>query len=258
MALSLPSCLFILAGVFGTSILSGILGMAGGMVLMGLLVWVLPVQQAMMLHAISQFFANASRAFIHRDRIHRQGLKYYFAGLILMFGIFSLISFVPSKLTVFLILGITPYLAFLLPKDLELDFTKPKQAFIAGLSVTGVQLIAGVSGPLLGIFFQSNSMTRYETVATKAFTQTASHITKFIYFGFVVSGFATATAGLPLWLCLAVIPTALGGSHVSKYVLDRLTDKHFYRATQATLFIIGAIYLEKAFMLFLDLHRHAG
>lgn len=47
--------LFIIFAVFGTSILSGILGMAGGMILMGVFAAVLPVQQAAILHAIAQF-----------------------------------------------------------------------------------------------------------------------------------------------------------------------------------------------------------
>lgn len=249
MALSLPIALLIMVGVFATSILSGILGMAGGMVLMGILAWVLPVQQAMILHAVSQFSANGSRAFIHRKHIYRKSLPYYFAGLIVMFCVFAFVAIVPDKMTVFLLMGVSPFLAFVLPKDFKLDFTKPRQAFICGLIVTGFQLTGGVSGPLLDIFFQTRALTRHETVSTKAFTQAVSHITKFVYFGFVVSTFSTATEGLPLWLCLAVIPLALSGSHLSKYILDRLTDKHFYKATQAALFIVGMVYLVKAGML---------
>lgn len=252
----LPIFLLILASVFATSILSGILGMAGGMVLMGMLVWVLPVQQAMILHAVSQFAANGSRAFIHRKHIYRKGLGFYIAGLAVMLVVFSAISLVPGKMAVFLLMGVTPFLAFLLPKNLSLDFTKPPQAFMAGIIVTGFQLTAGVAGPMLDVFFQTRALTRHQTVATKAFTQSISHVTKFVYFGFIVSDFTKATAGLPLWLCLGVVPLALSGSHLAKYILDRLTDKHFYRATQAMLFIVGSIYLYKALMLWM--HGQAG
>jgi uncharacterized membrane protein YfcA len=256
MALSLPTCAFIVAGVFATSILSGILGMAGGMVLMGILAWVLPVQQAMILHGCSQLAANGSRAFIHRQHIYRKSLPYYFAGLAIMLGLFVAIHLVPSTLTVFLLLGVSPFLAFALPKNFKLNFTRPPQAFVCGILVTGFQLIAGVSGPLLDIFFQTRSLTRHETVATKAFTQAVSHIVKIVYFGFIVSDFSTATKGLPLWLCATVVPVALSGSHLSKYILDRLTDKHFYRSTQAALFITGAFYLKKAFDLYLKMHGY--
>jgi uncharacterized protein len=252
MALSPPLILAIILGVFATSILSGVLGMAGGMVLMGILVWMLPVQQAMILHAVSQFAANGSRAFIHRKHIYKKSLGYYFAGLGVMSCAFALISLVPSKMAVFLLMGFTPFLAFLMPKDLKLDFTRPAQAFVAGLIVTGFQLTGGVSGPMLDVFFQTRALTRHQTVATKAFTQSVSHITKFVYFGFIVSNFSAATAGLPFWLCGAVVPIALLGSHLSKYILDRISDKHFYRVTQIALFLVGVVYLSKALMLWMQ------
>ena len=49
-----------------TSFISGILGMAGGMILMGVLLALLPLPAAMMLHGISQFASNGGRAFMLR------------------------------------------------------------------------------------------------------------------------------------------------------------------------------------------------
>jgi uncharacterized protein len=252
MTITLPVALLIIAGVFGTSVLSGILGMAGGMVLMGLLAWVLPVQQAMILHAVSQFTANGSRAFIHRKHIYRKTLPHYFSGLAITFALFALLRFVPDKIVVFALLGAGPFLSFLLPKNMKLDFTQKKQALLCGMIVTGFQLTGGVSGPLLDMFFQNRDMPRHTTVATKAFTQAVSHITKFVYFGFVASSFDAASEGLPLWLCLAVIPAAVTGTSLSKFILDRLSDKHFYAATQTALFSIGTVYLYKAVALWVQ------
>jgi uncharacterized protein len=241
----------IIATVFLTSVLSGILGMAGGMVLMGVLVALLSVQQAMILHAIAQFFANGSRAFIHRQHIYTKTLLPYFAGMGTTFCIFAFIAFVPPKAVVYLLLGIGPFLSFMLPKNLQLNFTSPRQAYACGFITSGFQLTGGVSGPLLDMFFQTRTLTRHETIATKAFTQAVSHIMKFLYFGFLVSDLSTASAGLPLWLCIGVVPMALLGSHTSKFILARMTDVHFYRATQAALFIIGSVYLTRAAMLLL-------
>lgn len=248
--------LLIVATVFFTSILSGVLGMAGGMVLMGVLAWVLTVQQAMILHAIAQFFANGSRAFIHRKHIFKGTLPHYFCGLGVIVLLFAFVRMIPDKLVVFLLLGAVPFISFVLPKKLQLDFTQGPQAFICGAGVTVLQLSGGVSGPMLDIFFQTRKLTRHQTVATKAFTQSVSHVTKFIYFGFVVSSFSTAVAGLPLWLCLGVIPVAMGGTHLSKYILEKLSDRQFFKATQAALFAIGVIYLWKALSLWLQAGQH--
>lgn len=247
--MGLPLGLFIVLSVFATSILSGILGMAGGMVLMGALVWVLPVQQAMLLHATSQFFANGSRAFIHRSHIHMASVKYYLMGLALSLVVFSLIAFIPNKIVVFALLGIGPFLPQLLLGKVKFNFMKPLQAFFCGVAVTCFQLMAGVSGPVLDMFFQNIAMTRHQVVATKAFTQSISHVTKFIYFGAIVPAAVNTTAWLPLWIYFAIIPAAVLGSHLAKHALNKLTDHQFYKVTQWMLWAIGAIYIVKAGML---------
>lgn len=237
---------FILISVFLTSILSGVFGMAGGMVLMGALTWVLPVQQAMMLHATSQFFSNGSRAVIHRRHLHRPSLPYYLAGLAVSLTVFCLVSFIPDKIAVFLLLGGAPYFQLAIRRKVKFDFTKPGHAFFCGVIVTCFQLTAGVSGPMLDMFFQNIAMTRHQVVATKAFTQSISHVVKFIYFGLIVAAGAEA---LPFWIYLSVIPMAIAGNHFATYALDRITDKQFYKATQFLLLAVGAIYLGKALWL---------
>ena len=68
-----------------SSFISGILGMAGGMILMGVLLAMMPVPAAMMLHGITQFAANGWRAFLWRDsvdwRVFRQYLLQALASL---------------------------------------------------------------------------------------------------------------------------------------------------------------------------------
>lgn len=241
--------LYLISSVFATSLLSGVLGMAGGMVLMGLLVWVLPVQQAMMLHATSQFFANGSRAVIHRKHLHMASLRYYMGGLAVMLAIFCGVSFIPSKMAVFLLLGIGAYIPLLLRKHFKFDFTRPAQAFACGAIVTCFQLTGGVAGPMLDIFFQKIPMTRHQVVATKSFTQAISHTVKFIYFGFIVTQPGDMVLSLPHWIYVAVIPVAVLGSHLAQHILNRLTDIQFYKATQVMLWAVGAVYLLKAALL---------
>ena len=53
-----------------TSFVSGILGMAGGMMLMGILIAVMPVPAAMTLHGITQLASNGNRAWMLRREIH--------------------------------------------------------------------------------------------------------------------------------------------------------------------------------------------
>lgn len=241
--------LFIFASVLITSLLSGIIGMAGGLVLMGALTWILPVQQAMTLHATSQFFANGSRAVIHRNHIHMRSVKYYLMGLALGFIIFCWVPFVPRKVLVFFLLGIGPFIPLLLRGKVKFDFLRPPHAFWCGVTVTCLQLTSGVAGPMLDMFFQKIALTRHQVVATKAFTQSISHVVKFVYFAVVVPAVIHAPLSVPVWMYLAIIPVAISGSHLAKPILNRITDKQFYHATQWLLWLIGAIYLVKAALL---------
>src|SRR6266581_2872305 len=48
----------------GTSFLSGIFGMAGGMILVGILLAIMPVPEAMMLHGVTQMASNGWRGLL--------------------------------------------------------------------------------------------------------------------------------------------------------------------------------------------------
>ncbi|MBI3707351.1 MAG: sulfite exporter TauE/SafE family protein, partial [Proteobacteria bacterium] len=48
--------------MIGTSFLSGIFGMAGGMILIGVLLALLPLPEAMVLHGVTQMASNGWRA----------------------------------------------------------------------------------------------------------------------------------------------------------------------------------------------------
>ena len=44
--------------MIGTALLSGVFGMAGGLILVGVLVVIMPLPQAMVLHAVTQMASN--------------------------------------------------------------------------------------------------------------------------------------------------------------------------------------------------------
>ena len=72
----------IISSALATSVLSGLVGMAGGVVLMAILINVLPVSSAMVLHGVTQFTANGSRTLILRRFLLWQLLPGYMLSLI--------------------------------------------------------------------------------------------------------------------------------------------------------------------------------
>src|SRR6478609_10469858 len=87
------------------SFISGVFGMAGGMVLLGVLLVYFDVATAMVLFSIIQITANAWRA-LHWRRFVLWPIFYgYVAGAVIAFAVMRTIAFVPDKAMVYILLG---------------------------------------------------------------------------------------------------------------------------------------------------------
>ena len=226
-----------------TSFISGILGMAGGMILMGVLLAFLPLAAAMMLHGVCQFSANGWRAFMlaqHYKTFPAIDIRGYAIGAILALGLFALLRIVVSKPVALIAMGLTPFVALALPEKLHLNVERRGQSLTCGFICSALALTAGVSGPILDVFFVRSKMTRHKVVATKASTQSLSHVLKIAYFGGVL-----AVEGGAVEPVLAAIMVALAfiGTSLSRQVLERITDASFRLWTRWTVMTLGAIYL---------------
>jgi len=236
---------------FITSAISGVFGMSGGMILMGYLAFVLPVSAAMMMHGATQAVANGYRAILNWRDIDWKISGRYMIGAAAGLALLSAVAYVPDKVTMCLLLGTVPFLAAALPQRYALDVTRRGAAEICGLLVTLLNLTAGVAGALLDVFFVRTLLTRHQVVATKAVTQTLSHILKLVYFGVIVRAVASDTPGtdLPWWIFVAVIPLSILGTTAGKRVLDKMTDKNFRRWSQRITLAIGAVLLAQGLVL---------
>lgn len=244
------SAIFVIASAFLTAMLSGVFGMAGGLVLMGALALVLPVSAAFVTHGLLQVVANGWRATLHARHV-RWGIVARYAAASLVAGVVvAWLSLTPSKPFLFLALGLVPGLVWL-PKDaLRLDAAKPAHALASGFLVTGLNLTAGVAGPLLDIFFVRTELTRHTIVATKAATQVFSHLAKIFVYGAPL--LADGGDGMPPWPVFAVaIPLSMAGTMVGGRILARMSDVNFKRWTRWIVTAVGLIYLVQAAQLFL-------
>ena len=73
--------------------------------------------------------------------------------------------------------------------------------FVTGVLTTVIQVLAGVGGLFLDIFFQKSMLDRKTTNATKATVQSLSHIVRAGYFGSL-----SGLANVPKW---ALAPSIL-------------------------------------------------
>lgn len=241
--------LLLLLLVLLTSTISGVFGMAGGLMLMGGLTLAMPVSAAMVSHGAVQFVSNGWRAVLHRKHINWRIILMYGLGSAIAAGALALVTYEPTKAWVYLMLGLVPGLAWLPKGIFHLDAAKAPHAVACGLFVTGLNVLAGVSGPLLDVFFVRTELTRHQIVATKAATQAFSHTVKMIFYGVPLIG--AATTGLPpWWFFILAAPLAMLGAWLGGFVLDKISDVNFLKYTRWIVTGLGVIYLVQAAQMF--------
>ncbi|MGQ0675988.1 MAG: TSUP family transporter [Rhodospirillales bacterium] len=234
---------FVLGLVALTSFVSGIFGVAGGLILMGGLIYLLPVAQAMIVHGAAQFVSNASRTVLWRKFLVWDLIAKFTVTSVLCLAAFWFISFVPSKNLVLFILGASTVILFFVPDWLAPKITQPGVAYLCGILGTALILIAGVSGPFLDQFFVRTDLDRRKTIATKAAMQCVSHVVKVIYF----AGVATGGLDREWLLLLLVVPVvSILAATAASRVLERMTDKQFYWWTRRIVLVLGCYYLVEA------------
>ncbi|MEM7097121.1 MAG: TSUP family transporter [Pseudomonadota bacterium] len=228
---------FITLTVFLTAVMSGVLGMAGGMVLMAALVLTMNVANAMILHGFVQATSNGSRAWFLREHILWSILPLYLVGAAIAVGGFTLLAIVPDASVVLILVGAFPWAARWVKRLQGLDITKPMTTVACGISVTAAQLLAGASGPLLDTFYLKSPLTREQIVASKAVTQTIGHVLKIVYYGFIV----VVVVDLPIWLFVVCIAAAVAGSRIGTLLLKKWNDQDFQKVSQYVILTIATL-----------------
>jgi uncharacterized membrane protein YfcA len=244
-SMTLESLIIIAITIVGTSFISGIFGMAGGMILLGVLLVFFDVVVGMVLFSTIQLAANGWRAVLWWRFVRWPIFWRYVAGAFLAFLAMRAIAFVPDKALVYLALGAMPFLIEMLPAATWPNIEWRGVPFFTGVTTTLVQLISGVGGQFLDIFFQKSELDRKTTVATKAVTQTFAHLLRLLYF----SSLAGASELVPLWAHAPAIALAILGTSLAPFVLERLTDAGFRQWTRWIILVISVVYLGRGLWL---------
>ncbi|MHA7857559.1 MAG: TSUP family transporter [Henriciella sp.] len=244
--MSVFAAAIILATTLVTSFISGIFGMAGGIILMAVLVALVSVATAMIVHGGIQMFANGYRAFLLREFIDWRVFGFYCIGAAMGITALFFVSWTPDKRALYLLLGLTPMLVWLPKERLHLDIKRVDHAIAAGFGVQGLNTLAGVAGPMLDLFFVRADMTRQQIVATKSVTQALSHLVKIGFWSAPVISAAGWSALPPWWLFAAAIPLSMLGTSQGKRVLELMNDVNFRQWMKWLVTAIGAVLLLRA------------
>ncbi|MFO0723003.1 MAG: sulfite exporter TauE/SafE family protein [Myxococcota bacterium] len=216
---------------FLTAIVSGVLGLAGGVALLGVMSLVLPAPSVVPIHGMAQLFANGSRTLLLIRRVYwRYALTYLLpltvgVGLGAYYGRGLDYSWLDPVIAGMLILVLA--LRRLAPKLRR----PPLWAYaVVGFFVGTLTLFVGATGPFMAPVFQRDDLEPQEIVATMAICQSWGHLLKapaFLLFGFDFG----AHAGL-----LAVLfCSSVAGTYVGRQVLEKLDRERFARIIELVL-----------------------
>ncbi|MBX9946940.1 MAG: sulfite exporter TauE/SafE family protein [Reyranella sp.] len=225
--------------MIGTAFLSGIFGMAGGMVLIGVLLFLLPLPTAMVLHAVTQMASNGWRATLWWRHIAWKSTAFYVAGCLVAVGLWSLTLYVPDKAVALLLLGLSPFVIRALPERLLSRRFGPPQVAATGLCSMMLMLMTGVTGPLLDTMFLRSPLERRQIVATKASCQVFGHGFKLLYFGALIAEVGTVEP----WFLGVAIAASMIGTSLGKLLLEKLSDGQFRLWSNRLITTIAAWYV---------------
>jgi len=210
-----------------TAGVSAVLGMAGGIMLLAVMLLFLEPAIAIPIHAIVQLTSNSSRTLIHAKQVRRD-LLWPYVLLLLPAGLLTvpLAQDLPAdalRLAIgcFVIVATWRRQWLLLGLDPNRVPAGPRFA-ILGAGAGALGPLIGATGPFIAPFFLGIGLTRFELIGTKAACQASGHAAKLILFG--MAGFGYLRFG-PLMIAMAICTIA--GTWLGTRLLHRLDDERF-------------------------------
>jgi uncharacterized membrane protein YfcA len=222
-----------------TALLSGVFGMAGGLILVGVLLVLMPLPQAMVLHAVTQMASNGWRALLWRQHIVWRTAFASFAGSLVSVALWSIWLYVPDKAMALLLLGASPFVVRAIPARVLPRTLGPGQMLVGSMVCMMLMLVAGVTGPLLDTLFLRSPLGRKQIVATKAACQVFSHGLKLVYFGALID----QGGSVEPWMLAIAVASSMLGTSLGKFLLERLSDMQFRAWSNRIITAIAAYYV---------------
>jgi uncharacterized membrane protein YfcA len=213
--------------------------MAGGAMLLAVMLLYMDPIQVIPIHGLVQLASNASRTAIHA-RVIRLDLLWPFALLLLPAGLLAipLIRTAPADglrlaIGVFVLVSTWRSRWLLLGLDPERLPVRPRFALLG--AVTGVlSPIIGATGPFIAPFFLGIGLTRFELIGTKAACQAMTHLAKWVVFGLIGFAFLESLPLIAGMVVCVILGTALGTR-----LLSRINDERFVQLYRIALTLVA-------------------
>jgi len=217
---------------FGTSIISAVVGMAGGIVLLSLMTFFLPLQVIVPIHGIVQLISNSTRTWFLKDHVVKPVFLWFCLGL--PFGAIGstyIIKNISDPTAGYALIALLIFYTLFKPKKLP-ALSIPYPAFaIIGAMVGFLGPLIGATGPFMAPFFLRDEFSKENIISTKSSVQTMGHLIKipvFLSVGFPYMDHVIMIVSLTI--------AAVLGTKAGVMLLGKLNEKAFRIIFKTALF----------------------
>jgi uncharacterized membrane protein YfcA len=234
-----PGLVVLGLAALATSTLSAVVGMAGGITLLAVMLLFMDPLVVIPIHGAIQLVSNGSRTFIQREHVRWSIVARYAIPLLPMgFVGLALAKQLPPeglKALIGVFVLVATWAPWLLLLGTHPERVSPERRFLGLGAVVGVVNIAiGATGPLIAPFFLDLGLTRFSLIGTKAACQALGHLAKLAVFG--VAGFAFAHH---LALLAVMIPMTVVGTWLGSRLLHSVSERAFVLLYKSVLTLIA-------------------
>jgi uncharacterized membrane protein YfcA len=197
--------------------------MAGGIVLLSIMTFFLPLSTIVPIHGAVQLTSNVSRSWFLKENIDWRIFRPFAVGLPIG-GLIAtyIIKSIDNKDQFLVLIACLILYTIFKPKKLP-HFQIPHWCFsFVGLIVGILSPLIGATGPFIAIFFMRDDLDKKQVVATKASVQMVGHTIKIPIF--LYTGFNYLEYSLPIVL-LAL--GAILGTKFGVRILHGISEKFF-------------------------------
>jgi uncharacterized membrane protein YfcA len=212
---------FLATASFVTSALTASFGVGGGVALLALMGYLLPVAAIIPVHGVVQWGSNAGRMYVQRRFVRWDAVLPFAAGAVA--GAILGAPFVTSFEDPLLKIALGAFIILVTWAKIPALARAGQPMMVAGgAGTTFLSMFFGASGPLTSVFFAKSFDDRRVLVSSHAAAMTFQHAFKVI--AFAIAGFAFFE-----WLPVLALMIATGylGTLAGSRLLDALPEKGF-------------------------------
>ena len=228
-----------------TATVSAILGMAGGIMLQAVMLFVLPLRVVVPIHGAVQLCSNATRLLVYWKNMDLRIVGHFVVGAAAggLCGWLFLDSVRPTpgstaERILERVIGAVILATTFLPRP-RIERRMGSNVYIGvGAAATCIGILIGAVGPFIAPFFVREGMVKERLIATKAACQAVTHVFKLAAFG--AWGFAFWEYR---WLLISMFAAVVVGTLIGRRLIRYVSPRAFEIAVKVFLALAGIMLL---------------